>query len=145
MNFVLTGHSGLIGSQLLKRLKSMGHRPVSLVDLRGNRAGTDRKDIRDMIDWDIFPSRTQPGASWMAWYRNRLATSTYRRGPRSIGKSCSASKASISIFLIRADTSGAVILWNLISNPQPYSSFQFQQPMHHTWPGFFLHILPSQS
>ena len=54
MNFVLTGHRGLIGTQLLRRLMSMRHRPISLVDLRGNRSGgANRKDIRDMQHWDL--------------------------------------------------------------------------------------------
>jgi UDP-glucose 4-epimerase len=34
MNFVLTGHKGLIGTALLNRLLHAGHNPVSLVDLR---------------------------------------------------------------------------------------------------------------
>jgi UDP-glucose 4-epimerase len=52
-NFVLTGHRGLIGSFLLKRLHAEGHKPVSLVDLRGNRNGSDKKDIRDMSKWNV--------------------------------------------------------------------------------------------
>ncbi|MFA6065537.1 MAG: NAD(P)-dependent oxidoreductase [archaeon] len=42
MNFVLTGHKGLIGSFLLKRLQSEGHKAVLLVDLR------ESKNILDM-------------------------------------------------------------------------------------------------
>jgi UDP-glucose 4-epimerase len=53
MNFVLTGHRGLIGTQLLNRLMLAGHHPVSLVDVRGNRLGGDCKDIRDMPDWKL--------------------------------------------------------------------------------------------
>ena len=53
MNYVLTGHRGLIGSCLLRRLKDAGHTPVSLVDVRGNRVGNDSKDIRDMKHWDL--------------------------------------------------------------------------------------------
>lgn len=41
-NFILTGHMGLIGSFLLKRLTKEGHNLVALIDLR---AGTDIRDI----------------------------------------------------------------------------------------------------
>lgn len=34
MNFVMTGHKGLIGSFLLERLKKEGHQPVLLIDKR---------------------------------------------------------------------------------------------------------------
>jgi UDP-glucose 4-epimerase len=44
MNFVLTGHKGLIGSALLERLIVEGHTPVGLVDLRA----TPSIDIRNL-------------------------------------------------------------------------------------------------
>jgi UDP-glucose 4-epimerase len=45
MRFVLTGHKGLIGSVLLKRLTEEGHEPVMLVDLRDN------SDVRTLHHW----------------------------------------------------------------------------------------------
>ena len=47
MNFVMTGHKGLIGSFLLKRLKAEGHRALLLVDKR------DGKDIQDMGKFEL--------------------------------------------------------------------------------------------
>ena len=37
MKFILTGHKGLIGSALLKKLKSQGHTPILLIDKRDNK------------------------------------------------------------------------------------------------------------
>lgn len=34
MNFILTGHKGLIGSFLLKKLIEQGHKPIALIDIR---------------------------------------------------------------------------------------------------------------
>ncbi len=42
MNFILTGHKGLIGSALLEKLKSQGHNPILLID---KREGQDILDI----------------------------------------------------------------------------------------------------
>lgn len=47
MNFVMTGHKGLIGSFLLKRLIERGDKPVLLVDLR------DGKNILDMDSFQL--------------------------------------------------------------------------------------------
>ena len=44
MNFVLTGHKGLIGSVLLNRLLQAGHTPIELIDIREGR------NIRDMME-----------------------------------------------------------------------------------------------
>lgn len=46
MNFILTGHKGLIGSFLLKRLKRDGHKGVHYIDLRAG------NDIRAMSAYD---------------------------------------------------------------------------------------------
>ena len=46
MNFVLTGHKGLIGSALLKRLLARGDEPVALIDLRSEPASSDIRDLR---------------------------------------------------------------------------------------------------
>ena len=45
MRFAMTGHRGLIGTSLLKRLEDEGHRPFELVDL------VDGQDIRTMRFW----------------------------------------------------------------------------------------------
>jgi len=45
MNFVLTGHKGLIGTSLLRRLKEQGHKPVLLIDKRD---GTDIARIDEL-------------------------------------------------------------------------------------------------
>lgn len=47
MDFVLTGHKGLIGSFLLKRLVELGHKPVLLVDLR------EGKNILKMDEFEL--------------------------------------------------------------------------------------------
>ena len=46
MKFVMTGHKGLIGDSLLKRLKDEGHEPVLLVDKR--------ESFRDIIHMDEY-------------------------------------------------------------------------------------------
>ena len=46
MNIILTGHRGLIGSFLKKRLEDEGHKIVLSVDLR---EGNDVKDLKDYL------------------------------------------------------------------------------------------------
>src|SRR3989338_1336192 len=52
MRFVMTGHEGLIGSFLLKRLKQRGDRPILLIDKRsGNSMNElDKFEIKEKID-----------------------------------------------------------------------------------------------
>jgi UDP-glucose 4-epimerase len=47
----MTGHKGLIGSTLLKRLKEQGHIPVALVDLRD---GSDIRDPLSEVEADVL-------------------------------------------------------------------------------------------
>ena len=47
MNFIMTGHKGLIGTFLLRRLIEQGHKPVLLIDKR------DGKDILDIDKFEI--------------------------------------------------------------------------------------------
>lgn len=47
MRFIMTGHKGLIGSFLLKRLIEQGHKPVLLIDKR------DGKDILDINKFEL--------------------------------------------------------------------------------------------
>ena len=47
MNFIMTGHKGLIGSFLLRRLIELGHEPVLLIDKR------DRKNILDINNFEL--------------------------------------------------------------------------------------------
>jgi len=50
MNFVLTGHKGLIGSALLKRLEARGDTAIDLIDIRGDSP----VDIRNLKHWHIY-------------------------------------------------------------------------------------------
>lgn len=52
MNFILTGHKGLIGHFLLERLKARGDKPVLLIDKRdGQNINTlDRYPLRERVD-----------------------------------------------------------------------------------------------
>ena len=45
MNFIMTGHKGLIGSSLLKRLIEQGHKSILLID---------KRDGNDILDIDKF-------------------------------------------------------------------------------------------
>ncbi len=54
MNFVLTGHKGLIGSFLLKKLVAQGHKPVLLVDIREGKNILDLNKMKLSESADVF-------------------------------------------------------------------------------------------
>ena len=54
MNFILTGHKGLIGDALLKKLKTQGHNPILLIDKRDNQDILDIDKIQLTEKADIF-------------------------------------------------------------------------------------------
>lgn len=54
MNFVLTGHKGLIGSFLLKKLIALGHKPVLLVDLREGKNILNLNEMKLSEPADVF-------------------------------------------------------------------------------------------
>lgn len=52
MNFILTGHKGLIGSALLQQLKQRGDNPVLLIDKRENQdiLDIDKIELKEKVD-----------------------------------------------------------------------------------------------
>lgn len=52
MNFIMTGHKGLIGSFLLEKLKKEGHKPILLIDLREgqNIIDLDKIELKEKVD-----------------------------------------------------------------------------------------------
>jgi len=54
MNFILTGHKGLIGSVLLQRLQERGDNPVLLIDKRENQDILDIDKIKLQEKVDVF-------------------------------------------------------------------------------------------
>ncbi|MDD4467633.1 MAG: NAD-dependent epimerase/dehydratase family protein [Candidatus ainarchaeum sp.] len=54
MNFVITGHKGLIGSFLLKKLIALGHKPVLLVDLREGKNILNLDEMKLSEPADVF-------------------------------------------------------------------------------------------
>ena len=54
MNIFITGHKGLIGDSLKKRLEQEGHKIVGAVDIRDNTWLHQLKDLRSRIKIDMF-------------------------------------------------------------------------------------------
>jgi len=54
MNFVMTGHKGLVGTFLLEKLISQGHKPVLLVDLRDGTNVLDLDKVKLTEKVDVF-------------------------------------------------------------------------------------------